>query len=217
MLDDRGRRIFFGWIPEGAGGKNYWDGEAYWAGVMSLPRILSLGPDRSLRIEPAPELEVLRLNRRELKDLPLEAGAETVLPRVEGECLELDVELEPGGARQVGLAVRRSPDGEETALIVFDALNGTVAIESRTLQEGAEPLVNRQEAPFAPAAGEVLRLRVFLDRSVLEVFAGNRQCLTQRVYPCRPDSRGVGLFAHGGSGAMVHSVRVWDMMPVVSV
>ena len=58
-------------------------------------------------------------------------------------------------------------------------------------------MVDAQEAPFELAAGEGLELRIFLDRSVLEVFANGRQCITQRIYSTRADSLGVRLFSKG--------------------
>ncbi|MAE59949.1 MAG: hypothetical protein CMJ49_01180, partial [Planctomycetaceae bacterium] len=53
---------------------------------------------------------------------------------------------------------------------------------------------------------ERLKLRVCVDRSVEEVYANGRQCLTQRIYPARDVSVGVRLFAHGGE-APARSVR----------
>jgi sucrose-6-phosphate hydrolase SacC (GH32 family) len=71
--------------------------------------------------------------------------------------------------------------------------------------------VQAQEAPFELAQGETLNLRLFLDRSVLEVFANGRQCITQRIYPSRPDSLGVLLFSRGGGGN-VKSLQAWDLV-----
>ncbi|MDE0503185.1 MAG: GH32 C-terminal domain-containing protein, partial [Candidatus Poribacteria bacterium] len=82
---------------------------------------------------------------------------------------------------------------------------------SESLPE-SERYVSAQAAPFALAAGESLELRIFLDHSVLEVFANNRECITQRIYPTRLDSTGVSLFSNGGS-AHVKSIRAWDMAP----
>ncbi|MHC4645691.1 MAG: GH32 C-terminal domain-containing protein [Planctomycetota bacterium] len=48
----------------------------------------------------------------------------------------------------------------------------------------------RQEAPFELAPNELLKLHVFLDRSIMEVFVNGRQCITQRLYPTRDDSDG---------------------------
>jgi hypothetical protein len=72
-----------------------------------------------------------------------------------------------------------------------------------------------QVAPFELKPGEPLRLRVFLDRSVLEVYANERQCITQRIYPTRADSLGVTLITRGGS-VKVKSLDTWDISPVNS-
>ena len=53
-------------------------------------------------------------------------------------------------------------------------------------------------------------LRIFLDHSVLEVYANGRQCITQRIYPTRADSLGVTLVSRGGS-IKVRSLDAWDM------
>ena len=46
-------------------------------------------------------------------------------------------------------------------------------------------------------------LRIFLDRSIVEAFAGCWQCLTVRAYPDREDSRDVALFARGGAAKVL--------------
>jgi beta-fructofuranosidase len=53
-----------------------------------------------------------------------------------------------------------------------------------------------------------------LDRSILEVFANGRQCLTQRLYPSRPDSLGVKLVARGGQATGAR-LDAWRMAPAV--
>lgn len=55
-----------------------------------------------------------------------------------------------------------------------------------------------------------LRLHVFVDRSVVEVFVNGRQCLGVRVYPGRTDSLGVSLLAHGRDAAL-RSLEAWPM------
>ena len=63
------------------------------------------------------------------------------------------------------------------------------------------------------AQDEPLHLRVFVDRSIVEVFANDRQCLTLRVYPQREDSGGVSVFARG-SGARLASFDIWQMRSI---
>ena len=74
------------------------------------------------------------------------------------------------------------------------------------------PTVTFQEAPFELKTGELLDLRIYLDHSIMEVFANGRQCLTQRIYPTRADSLSVATFARGGA-AKLASLEAWDMNP----
>jgi len=234
LQDDRGRRIFFGWVMEAdsRSGERDWR-KTGWASVMSLPRLFEHGPG-GLRITPVPELE--RLRRRHLalasRSLPAISDRPDLLPDVRGTLLEIDVEIEPGAAARVGLAVRCSPDGAEQTPIVYDARRGVLTIDlakstldedicyprfSGSSMEGVpedERSVSRQEAPFRLAPGEALRLHVYVDRSIVEVFANDRICLTQRVYPARADSDCVALFADSPD-ARATRVDVWELEPAM--
>ena len=75
-------------------------------------------------------------------------------------------------------------------------------------------LARAQEvAPFDLKSGEPLRLRVFIDKSVVEVFANGRQCVALRVYPSRKDSVGVSIRAQG-SDAALNSLDAWQMRSI---
>ncbi len=66
--------------------------------------------------------------------------------------------------------------------------------------------------PLCAAAGgdEPLRLRVFIDRSVVEVFVNGKQCVALRVYPDREDSIGVSMRSQGQDAEII-SVDAWQM------
>ena len=57
---------------------------------------------------------------------------------------------------------------------------------------------------------ETLKLRVFVDRSVVEFFVNSRQCIAIRVYPGREDSIGVSLRSQGQK-ATLKSLDAWQM------
>ena len=57
---------------------------------------------------------------------------------------------------------------------------------------------------------EHLQLRIFIDRSVVEVFVNDKACLAVRVYPGLADSLGISLRAQG-SEAMLLSLDAWKM------
>jgi beta-fructofuranosidase len=134
-----------------------------------------------------------------------------VLPGVAGNTLELRATLEPGAARRVGLKVCCSPGGEEETVITVDREAGTLALDPARASLGPDITgPEAQVAPFALADGEALELRVFVDRSVVEVFANGRQAVAKRIYPTREDSVGVQAFAEGGE-AVLRSLEAWDM------
>src|SRR5439155_21714128 len=116
LLDDRGRRIFWAWAVGSPSS-------------MTLPRVLSLGEDGLMRIEPAEELDALRLNHRRLEPLRISPGADVVVDSISGDCIELRVIIDPQSAAQCGVKVRRSPDGREETLIGYDAHEHSLRID----------------------------------------------------------------------------------------
>ena len=147
-------------------------------------------PDAPARAEPragrpapagaAPELQVLRGEHR--AEGAVELGAMPhVLDRVRGNTLEIIAEFERGDAESFGLKVFRSADGKRAVSIGFDGKHLEVA---------------GTKAPLELRPDEALRLHVFLDRSVLEVYANGRTCVTRVVHP-EADDLGVEAFARG--------------------
>ena len=57
---------------------------------------------------------------------------------------------------------------------------------------------------------ENLKLDIFLDKAVIEVFANKRQAICRRAYTTSPENVGMEIIANGGE---LKKVRGWDMMP----
>lgn len=211
MLDDKGRRLMWGWLWEGRSDQA--QRRAGWAGVMSLPRVLTLGPDGLLNQAPAPELEALRGEHDQWTDVHLTPRSAGVVAGAQGDAIEMFAEIEPGEAEAVGLKVRCSPDGAEQTVVVYDRLKQRLEIDRE--QASLDPQVHRERhgGPLPLSVGETLRLRVFLDRSVVAVFGNDQVCVTSRIYPSRPDSLGIDVFARGGDAR----IKVMDIWPVHSI
>jgi beta-fructofuranosidase len=191
-----------------------------WSDIMTLPIHMSLRDDNSLVIRPAAEIETLRGDRVVVDDVVVNAGEELVLDSVSGSAFEISVKIDPGDAHEIGLNVLRSPDGQETTRISFFP-QGHPRFGSPLMQiDGTSSSIRTDLVPRPPeigpldvADGEPVELRIFVDRSIVEVFANDRQCLTLRAYPDRDDSLGVSLFARGGS-ATFSGIQAWRMESV---
>ncbi|QSG13202.1 Glycosyl hydrolases family 32 (levanase/invertase) [Halapricum desulfuricans] len=207
LTDEQGRTVMFGWLREDRDGSEQWD--AGWSGAMSLPRVVSV-EDGDLRVEPAPEVEALRGMHRRFTDVEVVPGESGYLPGVEGDALEIVAEFDARQAHEFGLVVRQSPDGRERTVLRYDPQNRWLVVDRKesSLDEGVDTTPHRMPVKLTDEG--TLRLRLFLDRSVLEIFADDAQCLSSRIYPTLEESHGVDLFA---SVDPVHlrSLDVWEM------
>ena len=209
LLDSSGRRIMWAWIFDGPGFKTR--GQFGWSGTMSLPRVLTLGGDGLLRISPPKEIERLRYNPRSKPAVTVRSGEDVVLEGIRGNSLEIDVEMKSGDSRQFGIKLCCSPGGEEQTLVYYDAQDKKLKIDTRKSSLKAGP-AGIEAGPLQLQPGEALQLRVFIDKSVVEVFANGRQAVMRRIYPSRGDSTGVALFSEGGR-VDASPVEVWDISP----
>ena len=209
LLDDGGRRIMWAWIFDGR--EEATRRSSGWSGTMCLPRVLWLGEDGALRLAPPEELQVLRYNERQLGPIEVPAEGEVAVEGVSGDSLELAIELEVGESSECGVTVCASPEGQERTDVFYDAQAKMLKIDTARASLGEGPK-SVEGGPLELAPGEPLRLRVFVDRSVVEVFANERQAVMRRIYPTRRDRREVTLFARG-AGVRARAVTAWDMAP----
>jgi len=211
LLDDHGRRIMWGWIWEGRS-RNA-QANAGWAGVMSLPRVMSLHRNGVIGWDIAPELQSLRAGGSVLENVRVPSQGDVSISCVKGDALELIVQFRPAGVGDrgaFGLVVRRSPDGEEQTVIRYDVGHQRLSIDRYRSSRDEETVRDVQGGRLTLCEDEGLALHVFLDHSVLEVVANGRLCLTSRIYPTREDSIGVSLVAEGGS-VEVERLEAWRM------
>ena len=187
LLDPKGRRLMWGWV-------NGFKKSIGWNGCLTLPRALALGRDGQLRQQPADELRKLRSHHLGTSHLRPDNSTNRVAG-VEGDALEILAEFDAGTAQSFGLRLIRSGNPARTDTIRCD---------------GSQLDIAGVQASFVPVAGKKrVAFHLFLDHSVMEVFADERVCCTRVVDDGSPVS-GVEVFAAGGQ-ATVRSFDAWQL------
>ncbi len=214
VLDAQGRYIMWGWLMEGR--SKSLSQEAGWSGVMSLPVLVAPIPGGGLSLEPVPELTALRTTHWLYEGIELSGAAHFLHNDSRNDCLEILVAFEPDQHCEFVLKLRCSPDGQEQTCLTYQAASQQITIERE--QSSVNPAVERSNCSVVVEAnaGELLKLQIFLDRSVVEVFVNGQYYLASRIYPQCPDSSGLELFVRRGR-VRVSSLDIWSLASIWNI
>ena len=202
QLDATGRRILWGWIPETRPLAEY--KAAGWAGLMSLPRVLTLSPDGRLRMQVADAVETLR--GREQK---VEHGSAALQPTSQMEKLQIK-----NDCGELRCAAERGTAPWELSL-VGDSGRSWLSIA----YSPADPHQLAVNGTHVPVSGrDNCEMRVWVDGSVMEVVLNGESACTVRFYPDGGPAQGSQaqtLHPHwSGAATEMRELSVWAMKPI---
>jgi beta-fructofuranosidase len=190
-----GDRILWGWITETRPEAEF--SKAGWAGCMSLPRVLSLDSDDALVMRPVSSISKLRTTPYSLPALPLP------------ERLNLlrDFRIH-GSSAEILLTIHR-------ALFAMNLMAGPqsfVTLSFDPNKSGAELSLNGADFALHLGNSQHIYLRLFIDGSVVELFANERACHTTRIYraPLEPLSLQIPDLAF----ASLVTLQAWQITPI---
>jgi beta-fructofuranosidase len=202
ILTKDGRRVMWAWLlVQGIHNKS----------VQSLPRELSLAGDGTLRMKPVRELETLR------QDHVHSGSAIRLNGSYNGRFLMEQVKIAdlPGDSVELRIKVAREQVRRKIFGITLfvdekgDGLEVVLRPDKGVLQVGD------REAPFSVddlAPGEELEIRVFIDKYLVEVFAGDRVSIPYIFEGDRPNRRGVYAWAYGAP-MVIDQFDIWTLRP----
>jgi beta-fructofuranosidase len=178
-------------------------------------------------MEPVEAVESLRGRHVHLHNVKVTANRETVLEDIKGNSIEMQVKIRTGNAPVVELDVLRSPDRAEfTRILLFrdrgfrDRTQGAKTADSIITIDTSHSSIlpdalsrPPESAPLHLEPEANLELRIFIDRSVVEVFANGIQCVAVRVYPGRGDSTGVSILSKGRDIEILR-LDLWELTKI---
>ncbi|KJD40484.1 sucrose-6-phosphate hydrolase [Paenibacillus polymyxa] len=204
FLDDQGRRIAIGWM-------DMWESDMPtkadgWSGALTIPRVITLGANNKLLMNPVEEMKLLRQSEHVLYQYCAISGS--YLTEVEADLLEVKVvfDLTKSSADLVGLKLRGT--GEEETVITYSIPGQKLMLDCS--KSGKKTDGVRQTA--LSAEGQ-LTLHVYLDRSSIEIFANEGQAtMTSRIYPSEK-LLDIELVAERGE-ALVNELTYWKLKDI---
>ncbi|MBU7316623.1 PfkB family carbohydrate kinase [Paenibacillus oleatilyticus] len=202
-----GRRLFIGWMSN-------WKyanltPASMWRSAMTLPRSLSLhNRPEGVRLlqEPVNELTGLRHTLKRYEKVTIAANAQVVLmPQTSSDAFELVAVIE-WQSDETEIGIRLAASEREETIIGYNAKSGSLFIDrTRSGQTHFHPLFPcRHEAPLH-AEGRKLKLRLFIDRCSVEVFANDGELvMTDLIFPA-DSSTCIEMYASGGLATLLYA------------
>jgi len=191
--------------------------------VMTLPRKLSF-ENNKLTIQPTGNFKSLRYNHRHINETKLIKDKKTSFEDVKGNTIELIMEIDVKNTNFIEIEVlqsekestkiryyhkrgynrfyRRKEIKRRDSVLEIDSSHSTVAEDVLT-----RPIETMQ---VELNDNETLKLHIFIDKSIVEVFVNNKDCASVRVYPKHTDSIGISIMSKG-KDAILKSLDIWDM------
>jgi beta-fructofuranosidase len=214
QLDRHGNRILWGWIPESRPTAEY--SASGWAGLMSLPRVLTIGSDGRLKISISPAVEKLRKHEQKLHLAPIKAGDKQMLSdqRLKEACGELLCVVKPSSEPfSLDLLDTTQPnDAPKDATTAVTSQVSFLSVRYSHANPG-ELVVDQQRLPIHLEASEPLELHIYVDGSVIELFVNNQSASTKRFYYPGPAAPEIAVSVTGNV-AEIHRLSLWQLSPI---
>lgn len=200
QVDASGSRILWGWIRETRSVEEC--KAAGWAGMISLPRVLTIDEEGDLHARFAPSLETLRAGKQrvELTASDDENKRRIEAIRIENCCGEVRAETQK----------MKSP----FQLIVSSAADRSLpwlTIGYEPAGTGRITIDGKPVAILQPEEG--ISFHLYIDSSVIEVLVNGKIAWTARFYPSGDRPTDAGLEWKGDTGA-IQSLTVWQLTPI---
>jgi len=197
QLDAKGNRILWGWIPERRPEAEF--SAAGWAGLMALPRLLSLSAENDLEMRAAPATEALR------GKVLAQIGAQTTSEEQTKILSALQIE------NLAGELVWKCGAGP-FSLMVSDGTGPWWSLQAETSGSSATLRINERQIEIPVRASSESEFHLILDASVAELFCNHLHVLTTRIYR-KPEGL-LRLQMSDTDAAALRFLQAWQLRPI---
>ena len=203
-----GKTIAMGIVPDKLPSTSNW--RLGWAHCYSLPREWSLASDGSLVQKPYEALTGLRSDTRFSKSDFSLSGSMPLDP-VNGRSAEICATFEVGTST-FGFKIFKTASAE--AVISYTPSTSELTVDFSALPRltndgGVYDGVYRCYLPERLAIGSEMKLNIFIDHSILDIFVNDKWATSIRVFPTEADANGIE--AYSTAATKVKDLKAWNL------
>jgi Beta-fructosidases (levanase/invertase) len=211
ILQKDGKTIAVGIVPDKLPASS--NLQLGWAHLYSLPREWILDASNNLIQQPYAGIQNLRVTSSAFNLADQDISSSMSLAPVSGKAVEIDGSFVVSSAQRFGFHVRKKDNKfisvyytPSTNTFTVDAQN----IDRLTNDVGSFNGLYESVLPLKPALGETMRIHIFIDHSIMDIFLNNQYAFSIRVFPTDTNAEDIEAFSDGG---ITHaaSIQAWKL------
>lgn len=180
-----------------------------WAHGAGLPLEIYLNHKLDLGIRPIEEVQSLR--REELisvENVSMEE-ANKQLEKIQSDQIEIELELDVSNLKEAGLKLLKDSNSQEETIIFYNTERKTIHID-RSRSSKNPDIEKGIQGGELNVEDHILRIKLFIDKSVVEAYVNNEKSISSRVFPTMDQAKGLEVYGIDGE-PFVRLMRVWSL------
>lgn len=204
-----GKTIALGIVPDKLPGENNYS--LGWAHCYSLPREWSIAADGTLVQKPFAGVAALRSRLKAVTLADLDLNGSRTLDPVSGRQAEIMATFKVGAAP---FGFRFLDNGSSAATLTYNPASGELVADFSALDRwnndgGTYGGVYRMALPTRPASGLDLKIDLFIDGSIIDIFVNDTWAQSIRVFATDESARGISVFSDGTTH--LRELKAWNL------
>jgi beta-fructofuranosidase len=213
VMQKDGITIAIGIVPDKLPASN--NMQLGWAHLYSLPREWTLDANNNLLQQPFVATQKMRVTTSAFSCSNQDISGTLTLAPVSGKTVEIDGTFIVSSAQRFGFHVRKN--GSSFISIYYTPFTNRFTVDA----QNEKRLVNDANSfsglyqsilPKQPNPGETLRMHIFIDHSIMDIFINNQYAFSIRVFPTDTNAEDIEVFSDGGN-TRATSIKAWKLNP----